>query len=422
MTIFWIICVVLVLLALLFVLLPLWRGATRHNDVLRDAANLDVLRDQSAELDADLKNGLLTSEAYEQAQRELQSRLLQEVKGEDTAAVAPQRHPAKVLAVVLAVILPLLAVPLYMVLGNTKAMMPQEEESAVAAGFGVIRSEAALQELEKKMERLPENPDGWLLLARSYSELQRFPEAIRAYQNLVKLVPNEAQLWTDYADVSAMNNGQSLLGEPTKYLDKALQLDGNNTSALALSGSAAMERGDYFAAAQHWQKLIALLPADYPDLQMIQGGVDQAREFLAKQKGGKEKLAQLDAGKRVEKQPPVDMSNAISGSVTLSPALSAQVAPTDTVFILARAAEGPKMPLAVLRKQVKDLPLEFTLDDSMAMQPQLKLSGFDQVIVVARVAKSGGPVAQPGDLQGTTSRPVHPGNKEVRIVIDNVVK
>jgi cytochrome c-type biogenesis protein CcmH len=153
---------------------------------------------------------------------------------------------------------------------------------------------------------------------------------------------------------------------------------------------------------------------------MIKDGVKQAREYLAMQKGGKEKLVQLDRGQASTKAP-ANAAQAITGKVSLSPAMLGKVDPTDTVFILARAAEGPKMPLAVLRKQVKDLPLEFSLDDSMAMQPQLKLSGFDKVVVVARISKSGTPMAQPGDVQGTTAT-IKPGTKGLNIVIDSVVK
>lgn len=418
MTLFWIVCAVLLVVALMFVVWPLLRKAAQSNDVLRDAANLEILRDQAAELEADLRNGLLTQEAYEQGKRELQARLLDEVSTTATPAKLP-RNPAKVLAVILAVLLPFGSVLLYLKIGNTKALLPQEQH-AVADGFGVIRSEAALQELEKKMEKLPENPDGWLLLARSYSELKRFPDAVRAYQQLVKLVPNEAQIWTDYADAYAMSNDQTLKGEPTKFLNKALELDPNNTTALALAGSAAMERGDYVAAVTHWQKLVDLLPPDYPDVQMIHDGIKQAKEFLAMQKGGKQMLAQLPAAKEPAKAA-ANPVTAITGKVSLSAALAGKVSPTDTVFILARAAEGPKMPLAVLRKQVKDLPLEFKLDDSMAMQPQLKLSGFDQVVVVARVSKSGTPMAQPGDLQGTAGT-VKPGAKGLNIVIDSAVQ
>lgn len=420
MTLFWIVCAVLLLIALLFLVLPLWRATANNNDVLRDAANLEILRDQSAEMEADLRNGLLTQDAFEQGKRELQARLLDEVK-DTTTSVRLQHNPARKLAIVLALALPLCSVLLYLTIGNTKALKPQQE-LAMAEGFGVLRSEEALKELEKKMVRLPENPDGWLQLARSYTELQRYPDAVRAYGQLVKLVPNESQLWTDYADAMAMNNGQSLLGEPTKFLDKALQLDGNNTSALALSGSAAMERGDYYMAAVHWQNLVNLLPTDYPDVQMIHDGINQAKQFLSMQKGGKQKLAQLNSMKGAEEmKPAADPALAITGKVSLSPALAGKVAPTDIVFILARAANGPKMPLAVLRKQVKDLPMDFTLDDSMAMQPQLKLSGFNEVVVVARVSKSGSPMGQPGDLEGLVQS-AKPGSKGLNIVIDKVVQ
>lgn len=415
MTLFWIFCAVLLLLALPFVVWPLWRKSAANNDVLRDAANLEILRDQAAELEADLNNSLLTQDAFEQGRRELQVRLLDEVRTTDAPSIEA-RNPSRVLAIVLALLIPLGSLALYTVLGNPRAMLPKQQNEA-AEGFGVLRSEAALQELEAKMVKLPENPDGWLTLARSYTELQRYADAVRAYEHLVKLVPNEAQLWTDYADATAMVN-QSLRGEPTKYIAKALAIDPENNGALALAGSSDMERGDYVAAVTHWQKLLSLLPPEHPQYGMIQDGLKQARDFLSRLPGGREKLAQL--GNAPDK-PAANPAVAITGKVTLSPALKAKASPDDFVFILARAAEGPKMPLAVIRKQVKDLPMEFTLDDSMAMQPQMKLSGFDKVVVLARVSKSGTPIAQAGDLEGTAGI-VKPGTKGLNITIDSAVK
>jgi cytochrome c-type biogenesis protein CcmH len=417
MILFWTLCAALLLAAVLFVALPLWRKASSNNDVLRDAANLGILRDQATELEVDLRNGLLTQDAYEQGKSELQSRLLEEVKITEPPA-RPPRNPAKVLAIVLAVMLPLFSVLLYLTLGNSDALSPQG--MIVADADGIIHSEEALQRLEKKVKRLAKNPDDWWMLARTYTELKRFPEAAKAYEHLVVLVPDEAQLWANYADVYAMAHGQTLQGEEvTKLLNKALELNANNTTALALSGSAAMERGDYATAITRWQTLVDQLEPDSPDIQVYRGGVKQASLLLAAQPGGKEKLAQLSPGKAPEKAA-ANPAAAITGKVSLSPALAGKVAPTDTVFILARAAQGPKMPLAVLRKQVKDLPLKFTLDDSMAMQPQLKLSGFEQVVVVARVSKSGTPMGQPGDLQGLTGA-IKPGIKGLNIVIDSVM-
>jgi cytochrome c-type biogenesis protein CcmH len=418
MTLFWIFCAALLALALSFLVFPLWRKSASDNSVLRDAANLEILRDQASELEADLNAGLLTREAYEQGHRELQARLLEEVKESDAPKKPAVRNPARMLAIALSLLIPLASVLLYLKLGNERALLPPEQQAESAEGFGVLRSEAALQELEAKLAKNPNNPNGWLTLARSYSELQRFPDAVRAYQQLVKLVPNESQVWTNYADAMAMTNNQSLLGEPTKLLDKALQLDSENTTALALMGSADMERGDYVAAITHWQKLLALLPPDFPQIQMIKDGVTQARDFLSKQPGGRAKLAKLPAAPEVAK---ADPAKAITGRVSLGAAMAGKASPDDFVFILARAAQGPKMPLAVIRKQVKDLPMDFTLDDSMAMQPQMKLSGFDKVVVVARISKSGSPMAQPGDIEGTAGV-VAPGAKGLNINIDTLVK
>jgi cytochrome c-type biogenesis protein CcmH len=418
MILFWILCAALLLVAALFVALPLWRRASSGNEVLRDTSNLEILRDEASELEHDLRDGLLTHDAYEQGKTELQSRLIEEVKITEQPEAKPPRHSARTLAIVLAVMLPLFSVLLYLAVGNTDALYPQE--AIVADASGVIQSDEMLQRLEKKVKRLSKDPNDWWMLARTYTEQKRYPEAVEAYDHLVKMVPNEPQLWANYADVYAMAHGQTLQNdEVTKMISKALELDPNNITALALSGSAAMERKDYASAITSWQTLIDQLQPGSPDIEVYQGGLKQASMLLAAEPGGKAKLAKLSAGKAPEKVA-VNSAAAITGKVSLSPALAGKVAPTDTVFILARAAQGPKMPLAVLRKQVKDLPLKFTLDDSMAMRPQLKLSGFDQVVVVARVSKSGTPMAQTGDLQGLTGT-IKPGTRGLKVVIDTVM-
>ena len=410
----------MLLVAIIFIAVPLWRKSASNNDVLRDAANLGILRDQSQELEVDLRNGLLTQEAYEQGKSELQARLLEEVKTSGQPVQKAPRNPAKVLAIVMAVLLPLFTVPLYMKLGNTKAMLSPQEQSA-AAGDGIIRTEEGLQELASKLKDNPENPNGWFILARSYIEMKRYEEGAKAYEELVKLVPDEAQLWANYADVYAMAHGRTLQSpEVAKILEQALALDPNNITALALTGSVGMERGDYVMAIANWQKLYGFLQPGSPDAQQFKVSIQRARDLLAAQPGGKQKLAKLPF-EEAPKQAAANPATAVTGKVSLSKALAGKVSPEDTVFILARAAQGPPMPLAVFRKQVKDLPMKFTLDDSMAMRPDMKLSGFDQVVVVARVSKSGqGGRAQPGDLEGKSAA-IKPGTKGVNIVIDSVV-
>jgi cytochrome c-type biogenesis protein CcmH len=419
MTIFWIISALLILVALLFVVLPLWRRSTSSNTVLRNAANLEIFRDQIAEMDADLQNGLLTQELYEQGKREIQARLLDEVKADEVVVTSP-RNPLRVLAISLAVVLPIASVALYWKIGNVSSLSP-EASLATMSGSGNARSAESVAALEAKVAKNPNDGESLLMLARAYGEAERFADSATAYGKLTQFVTDEAWIWADYADVLAMAQGQSLAGPPTKLIDKALALDPNYPKALALAGSAAMERGDYAAAIRHWEHLLKGLPADSEDAKMIQSGLQQAHEFLAQSKGGKgARMA------RAEPEPETTQSVAqgkerISGTVTLSSVLSGKAGPTDTVFVLARAAQGPKMPLAILRKQVKDLPIQFALDDSMAMSPQMKLSNFDEVVVVVRVSKSGNAVPQPGDLQGI-SNPVKPGSGGLKVSIDTVVQ
>jgi len=420
MTLFWIICAALLIVAIPFVALPLWRGTAKNNTVARDAANLEILRDQITEMDADLKNGLLTPELHAQGKRELESRVLEEVGSDQTVAPATARSPSKVLAVVLSVLLPLLAVGLYLKIGNPNAFSTSVAHSGVSEMGGAVHTDAALSVLEKKVAADLADGESLLLLARSYMDAERYVESAQAYEKLTRLVGDEAWIWSDYADAQAMAQGQSLRGKPTELLNKALAIDPNNLKGLALAGSAAMERGDFAAAINHWEKLHTLVPAESEDAKMLEGGLQEARQMLAHIKGGKAPM--------LEQISPPAQSTAttggkerITGKVTLSDALKGKVSPDDTVFVLARAAEGPKMPLAILRKQVRDLPLTFELDDSMAMAPQMKLSAFDKVVVVARISKSGTAMPQSGDAQGM-SQPLRPGTQNVKVKIDQLVE
>jgi len=423
MTTFWIICALLLAVAVLFVVLPLWRSTVKDNHVLRDAANLEIFRDQVAEMDADLANGLLTPELYEQGKRELQARLLEEVKATDGAGVLV-RNPHKTLALVLALVLPLTAVGLYWNIGTREAFLPQAEHAS-GGGSGTVRSEAALKELEGKLAQNPQDTDTLGTLARTYVEQERYVDAAKAYNKLTTLIPKDAQLWADFADALAMANNQNLAGHPTLLLNKALELDPQNPKALALAGSAAMGRGEFPVAIKYWEDLLKLIPGNSEDAKMIADGIQQARSAMEQGKGGKSMPEQAMASQRPpadgEKKAVAAGQERITGTVTLSDAVKAQASPNDTLFVLARAASGPPMPLAVIRKQVKDLPLQFTLDDSMAMSPQMKLSNYDKVVVVARIAKSGDPMPHPGDLQGMSAA-LKPGISGVKLSIDSVVK
>lgn len=418
MTLFWILCTALVALGIAFIVYPLWRGAPKRNDVARDAANLEILRDQIAEMDADLKNGLLTPELYEQGKRELETRVLEEVV---PAATAPAGSPNKTLAIVLAVLLPIMSVGVYLVVGDVGALSPANPHAGMSSG-GEVRTDTGISALEKRVAASDQDGEAMVMLARSYMEVDRFADSAKVYAKLVKLIPDEAWVWADYADAQAMAAGQTLRGKPTEFINKALKLDPNHMKGLALAGSAAMERGDFAAAIKHWDKLLKQLPPGSEDAMAIQGGINEARQLLSHMKSGGKVAPMLE-----QIAPPEQMASAapgkerITGRVTLDPKLKGMYNPDDTLFVLARAAQGPKMPLAIVRMRVADLPLDFELDDSMAMAPQMKLSNFDEVVVVGRISKAGTAMPQAGDAEGF-SITVKPGTKNVKLKIDRVVE
>jgi cytochrome c-type biogenesis protein CcmH len=238
----------------------------------------------------------------------------------------------------------------------------------------------------------------------------RYPEAVRAYERAAALVPRDADLLADYADALAVTQGRSLQGKPLELVQRALEIDPEHWKALALAGTAAFGRKDYGRAIAYWERLKRVVPGDSEVGRSVDASIAEARELA----GAK------PAAAGAPKTPAAAAGAKVAGKVSLAQALAANTAPTDTVFIFARASSGPPLPLAVLRKQVRDLPLDFTLDDSMAMAPNLKLSGFAEVVVGARVSRSGNATPQSGDLQGL-SKPVKVGATGLAIVIDTAV-
>lgn len=271
---------------------------------------------------------------------------------------------------------------------------------------------AMVEGLVAKLKAEPRNAEGWAMLARTYSALKRFEEALPAYRQAIEQRPDDAQLYADYADALAVTQGRTLEGEPAKLIAKALSLDANNFKALSLSGTIAYDKQDFKAAAALWERAVQHAPADNADIaRQMQSALEDARQragLPAQQSAQKDASAAVSGG-------------TVSGTVTLSKALAGKVSPEDTVFIFAKAAQGPKMPLAIVRKQVKDLPYRFELTDAMAMAPQFKLSGFAEVVVGARVSRSGDAMPQPGDWSGQSS-PVKVGTQGVQIDIADAVR
>jgi cytochrome c-type biogenesis protein CcmH len=276
----------------------------------------------------------------------------------------------------------------------------------------------AVEKLAEKLKETPDNAEGWGMLARSYVQMGRFSDAVPAFARAVALTGNDARLLADYADALAVNNNRSLEGEPSRLIERALKIDPNHQKALALAGTVSFNRQDYAGAVRHWEKLAEVAPPDSPFIGQVQQSIAEARQL-----GGLPAAAD-SAPKSTLSAPAAPAAAAavtLRGTVRLAPALAAKASPEDTVFVFARPVEGSRMPLALLRRQVKDLPLTFALDDSMAMSPGAKLSLFAKVIVDARVSKSGQAAVAAGDLTGR-SPPVANSASGVVVEIADVVR
>lgn len=275
---------------------------------------------------------------------------------------------------------------------------------------------AMAEKLAQRLKDKPDDVEGWSMLARSYSVLGKHAEALKAYEKASSLRKDDPTLLADYADSLAVNSNNSLEGEPMKLVEQALKLDPKNLKALYLAGTYAFNKKDYRNAVKIWEKLAEVGPPGNVFVREVEPAIAEARNLAGMPAVAKP----LDSAPKTEAKTGAGAAT-VSGTVTLSPALAKQAQPQDTVFVFARAADGGRMPLAILRKQVKDLPLAFTLDDSMAMSPASALSTQSKVIVAVRISKSGNAMPQAGDLSGQ-SAPVSVGATGVQIEIKDVVK
>ncbi len=415
MVVFWILATVMTAVALAFVLVPLLRPRTPTGPSLVEA-NLEVLRGQRREIEADVANGSLPADARDEALAELVDRAQSDLQAPATTPAPAPRKPW-VAAAVVAVAIPVVTFGMYLAVGSPAATEARIASHEAGGGMDDKQILAMVEALSKKVHERPDDVQGWSLLARSMASLGRFEESKEAYEHLAKLAPNDAQVLADYADVLGMTQGRSLAGKPFELIKSALAIDPKNPKALALAGSAALDAGDYPASLGYWQTLAAQLPPDSEDVPRVQAVMAEVRERAAAAgkalpAAGTPKLAQA-AAKAAAKS--------VSGQVTISPAMAAKASSGDTVFVFARAVQGSRAPLAVVRTTVGALPLKFALDDSMAMSPQNRLSGAESVRIEARVSKSGSALPQTGDLIGM-SDVVKPGAQGVNIVVDKVVQ
>lgn len=274
---FWVISALFVAGALLFVVPPLLARRERVR-FSRRATNLAIHRDQLRELDADLAAGTLNAEQHEKARRELEARVLEDVADDDAASTPPRRGRGA--AIVAGFAIPLCATALYFAVGNPQALLPgRAAERGAAHSVTAQQVEALIKRLAARMRENPDNPEGWILLGRSYRALGRFGQAAQAYANAAARLPGDAGLLADYADILAMARGRRLQGEPERIIARALEADPNNLKALALAGSTAFEKKDYAGAIRYWERILPLVPSDSESARTIQASIAEARSL-----------------------------------------------------------------------------------------------------------------------------------------------
>jgi cytochrome c-type biogenesis protein CcmH len=422
---FWLIASAMTVAVLGLLLQPLLRrtaAATREHE-----KTLPVYRQQFAELEQDRTSGLLTEEQFRLARQELERRLLDETGAMETGLpTAGRLANVKLVALVLALLIPTASGALYWTLGNPAAMThpnvsamssPEGSDEArqMAEGLNVL-----IERLKKKLEENPNDAIGWALLARSYMATERYAEAVPIFEKAVKLNTNDANLLADYADALGVHQGRKLEGKPESLIQKALKIDPNNVKALMLAGTLAFNRQNFAQAVKDWEQARANLPAD--------SDPESSEQLTASIAEAKRRMG--DGQLMLTANPPLSTpakpaapskagpSRAITGKVVLGPNLVGKGSATDALFVFAREINGPPMPVSIVRATKKDLPFTFRLDDSTSPMPSRKLSDVGTVVIVARLSKSGKAMPESGDLEGT-SQPVKPGTEGVTVVIDH---
>jgi cytochrome c-type biogenesis protein CcmH len=422
MTVFWGLAGIMVIAALLFVV-PVIMRTSRLSNTDQDALNTAVIKSQLADLKTDLETGRLDQDQYAAARKDLEQELLDDLSrtgnGRDTKPPRSGRWAVPVVVVVI----PLLATALYYNLGAkdiipllARAPVTPPHPAPAAATAGGLSIEQMVEKLAARLQEQPDDPEGWTMLARSYRVLERYPEAVTAYQQALQRDSDNVALMVSYVDVLTMSHDGRFTAEAAAMLRKALELQPDNVVALWLSGHQANQQGRYADAISYWQRAEALLPDDSPDKAVIGQQIAAARQ----QAGGAGTGVTTTVAETAASDTPA-AATGLQVRVTLDSALQQQADPEATVFIFARAVNGPRMPLAIQRKQVRDLPLTVVLDDSLAMSPAMTLSKFDKVTVGARVSKSGNAMPQSGDLQGLVSPVATRDSQVVQLVIDGKV-
>lgn len=412
---FWIVAVLILTAVLAWVLPPLFRRPPASDGPGRRELNIAVYRDQYRELEDDHRNGLLSDAQMDVARTELETRLARDALTEHPVATnAPAR--SRGLGMALVAVIPALALGLYLVAGDPGFVIKQaaaeqaeqERERKVQEALARLEEQVdeALATLEENVRDDPEDGLSWTFLANAYIARDRWEDAEEAYARAYALMPDTPVVMSGYAEAMAVNAGRDLSGRPIQLVREALLLDPEDPKALEMSGIHAYQNQEYSTAGYFWNQLLRQTPEGTPAHAELTAMVRNARARGHTEAFGGPGEAPMDAAE-------------IRGRVELAPELAGQAEPGDTVYLFARTATGGVQPLAALRTRLDQLPVAFTLDDSLAVSPDHVLSNHESITLVARVSRHGDSQARPGDLEGILEG-VSVGRGDVLLRIDTV--
>lgn len=310
------------------------------------------------------------------------------------------------LAIALVLLMPPAVLGGYLALGTPQALQP-------APAPGPANLAKAAEQLRASLANKPGDAQGWALLSQAYSALHQPQQAMDALQHVLTLKPDNADAMVAWAEASAETNATHLIDDKARArLQQALKLEPTHQRALWLLGISDFQRNDYAGAMQQWNTLLPLLPAN----SNVAVAVKQELAAAAARAGSPAAANPAPATSSASVAPA--NSVALTVKVTLDPKLAGEVQPGDTLFVFARAVNGPRMPLAVARIKASTLPATVTLTDAMAMTPQLKLSNYGEVQVLARISKSGKATPQAGDLESAATKVATSSRNPVALTIN----
>ncbi len=401
MTDFWIAASALLLVALAFLLLPILRGRRAQAEEDRTALNVALYEERLAELTAQHAAGTLSDAQLEAGRADAARELLEDTENSNSPKIAKLGRSVPLIA---AVLVPLVGYGLYMHWGASDKVQMARQFSEQPRTV-----EEMTAHLEQAVKEQPDSAEAWYFLGRTYMNQERPADAAKAFARVVELAGRQPELLGQWAQAQYFAGDRQWSEQLQALTDEALQADPQELTSLGLLGIAAYEEGRYKDAVRFWEQLVAALPENDPSREAIRGGIERARQQVDGGSGNAE-AGQAPAAASTQ-------AAALQIQVQLDPKVAETVSPEDSVFVFARAVNGPPVPLAAKRLTVGDLPATVTLSDADAMVPSLKISSVEQVTVMARVSRTGD--ATKGEWMGQSEALKTRGDKNaVRLTID----